>query len=422
MIRAGETMFGAISKGVAFLGRQLRDWKVTVARTSLSRFVYQMIFPYQSVYTVALGATATQLGIVNSAGMGVAGLLSPLNGWLIDRIGIKMIYLIGIALLVIAYLTYGVAQSWTIIIIAMAAYWLGQTASVHSCATVCGNSLASEDRATGMAFCETLAAGLLGMAGPLLGALLVTTFGGVNVDGIRPLFFIACAVTIGTFFFILTQLSNRRWSSPGESRTGFFGDLSQVLKQGRNLKRWLIISTLNSIPFGMILPFSQVFAYEVKGADQYVLGAMVTGMALTSLVLGIPMGRLADKIGRKKVLYLTAFLVWISSLLLIWAPRPEFLIASGVLLGFFHIGGPVGGAMGFELVPPEHMGRWLGIMRFFRMLFAAGVAYLAGAIWDSIGPQYVFLTAIGLDLFIRIPLLIGMPETLGSRVRAERPE
>ena len=171
---------------------------------------------------------------------------------------------------------------------------------------------------------------------------------------------------------------------------------------------------------GMVLPFSQVFAYEVKGADQYILGAMVTAMALTSLVFGIPMGRLADRIGRKKVIYITAFLVWISSLLLIWAPRPEFLIVSGALLGFFHIGGPVGAAMGFELVPREQMGRWLGIIRLFRLMLAAVLAYLAGAVWDIIGPQYVFLTAIGLDLFIRIPLLIRMPETLGSQVRTEQ--
>ena len=78
-----------------------------------------MILPYISVYTVALGATGTQLGIVNSAGMCVAALLGPLTGWLIDRIGTKMIYLVSIGLLVISYLTYGVAQSWTIIIIAM---------------------------------------------------------------------------------------------------------------------------------------------------------------------------------------------------------------------------------------------------------------------------------------------------------------
>jgi len=42
------------------------------------------------------------------------------------------------------------------------------------------------------------------------------------------------------------------------------------------------------------------------------------------------------------------------------------------------------GVMTFELVPPEQMGRWLGMVRFFRMLVAASAAYLAGAIWDTI--------------------------------------
>ena len=420
-MRAGEATVGAIAKGVGFLRRQQRDWKVTLARSSLHRFIYQMVFPYQSVYIVALGASATQLGFVNSAGMGIAGLLSPLTGWLIDRIGTKTIYLIGISLLVISYLTYGVAQSWTIIIIAMAAYWLGYTTSMHSCATVCGNSLANEDRATGMSFCETLAAGLLGMAGPMLGALLVTAFGGVNISGIRPLFFVSLVVTIGTFLLILTQLSNRRWGTPGETSPNFFKNMSQVFKQGHNLKRWLVISSITFLPIGMILPFTHIFAYETKGADQYILGAMVTGFALTPLVLGIPLGRLADKIGRKKVLYLMAPLFWASNLMLIWAPSQAFLIAAGVLQGFSHTNLVITGAMTFELVPPEQMGRWLGMVRFFRMLLAASAAYLAGAIWDNIGPQYLFLAIIGLDIFIRIPLLIGMHETRWQ-VKMERAE
>jgi len=410
----------AISRGVSFLDRQQRDWKVTVVRASLSRFLYQMVFPYQSIYTVALGATATQLGIVNSAGMGVASLMSPLTGSLIDRFGVKTIYLIGIGFLFMSYLTYGVAQNWTVIIIAMMAYWLGHTTSVHGCLTVCGNSLANEDRATAMTFCETLTAGLLGLVGPMFGALLVTTFGGVSASGIRPLFFLCFVGTAAAFLLILTQLSNRRWERPGQTEPAFFSDLSAVFKQGRNLKRWLVVSSVSYLPMSMVLPFSQVFAHEVKGADQYILGAMVTGFALTPLVCGIPLGRLADKIGRKKVLYLIAPAFWASNLMLIWTPSPEFLIATGVLQGFFHICTILTAAMSVELVPPEQMGKWLGIMRFFRLSFGTCSAFVAGIIWDNIGPQYVFLTVIGLDLLVRIPLLIGMPETLGLRLGAEQ--
>ncbi len=417
-----KTTAGAISKGIGFLRRQPRDWKITVARSSAERFVYQLVFPYLSIYTVALGASATQLGIVNSAGMGVAGLLSPLSGWLIDRIGAKTIYLIGIGLLVVSYLTYGVAQSWTIIIIAMAAYWLGYKISILSCASICSNSLANEDRATGMGFCETFAVGLLGIAAPMLGALLITTFGGVNVSGIRPLFFISVVGTIATFFLILTKLCNRRWSGLGEARPSFFEGISQLFKQGHNLKRFLVINSVSHVPLGMLLPFTHVFAREVKGADQYILGTMVAGFALTCLTLGMPIGRLADKIGRKKVLYLVAPLFWASNLLLIWAPSYHFLIAAGVLQGFFWICITITGAMAAELVPPDQMGTWWGVLGFFTGLLTAFGAFLAGAIWDNIGPQNVFLTFIGLDLLIRIPLLVGMPETLGLRMRVKQIE
>jgi len=407
-----QERFGIISKGVGFLKRQQRDWKLTVGRASLSRFLYQIVFPYQSVYTVALGATRTQLGIVNSVGMGIAGLLGPLTGWLIDRRTPKMVYLIGICLLVMAYLTYGVAQSWIIIIIAMIAYQLGYAISDHGCWVFCANLLINEDRGTGTGFCETLGGGLFGIIGPMFGALLVAFFGGVNIIGIRPLFFISLAGTIGAFFLILTQLSNRRWASPVETRPNFIKDLFQVFRQGYNLKRMLIIIAMTYVPYGMILPFTQVFAHEVKGADEYILGAMVSGMGLTVLVLSIPLGRLADRIGRKKVIYLITPLFYASSLLLIWAPNPGFLIMAGTLQGFFWILLNITGAMAVELVPSEQMGRWLGIIRFFEMLAAASTALLAGLIWDNIGSVYLFLTAIGLDLFIKIPLLIKMPETL----------
>ena len=421
-MRIAETTFGAISKGYGFLKRQQRDWKVTVARTNSSWFLYRMVLPYLSVYTVALGATATQLGIVNSVGMGIAGLVGLITGSLIDRIGVKTLYLIAIVLLAISYLVYGLAQSWTIIIIAMVAYWSGNSGGMQGCAVICGNSLPSEERATGMATCETFGMGALGLVAPMLGAWLVTAFGGVNVSGIRPLFFVCLVGTIVTFFLILTQLSNRKWGKLGASSSNFFKGLSQVFKQGHNLKRWLVISSITSLPMGMVMPFRQVFAYEVKGADQYILGAMVTASALVPLVLGIPVGRLADKIGRKKVLYITMPLVWVSNLVLIWAPTPGFLVVAGALQGFFMLSGLPSRAMTRELVPPDQMGRWLGITQFCRMLFSAGAVYLAGVIWDSIGPSYVFLTIIATDILIRIPLLIGMPETLGLRVGTEQPE
>jgi hypothetical protein len=63
-------------------------------------------------------------------------------------------------------------------------------------------------------------------------------------------------------------------------------------------------------------------------------------------------------------------------------------------------------------VPPEQMGKWLGINRLFRMVLSAILALIAGIIWDKIGPQYIFIAFVGIDLLIRMPLLVSIPETL----------
>jgi MFS family permease len=398
--------------------RQQRDWMVTVVRTSLDRLAYQMVFPYLSIYIIALGATATQLGLVNAMGMLVAGIAGPLTGWLIDRHGPKTFYLAGISLLAIAYLTYTLAQSWGITIMAMTAWWLGYSISGHSCATICGNCLANRDRATGMTICETVAAGLLGIVGPIIGTVIVMRSGTIDAEAIRPLFVVAFAITVGTFLFILTQLSAQRWGARGTGRA-VFRDLREVLAEGRYLKRWLVIAAIGQLPVGMVFAFSSVYAHEVKGADAVVLGAMATAAAVGSILLAVPLGRLADRIGRKRVLYATIPLFALSCLVLVWAPGPVALVLAGALQSFYYIGGPIAATMERELVPAAHMGRWIGIARVVKMFVGATLVLVAGAIWDWMGPQYVFLAFVAIDLGIRLPLLVSMPETLGIRFSAQ---
>jgi len=378
-------------------------------------FLYNIVAPYLSVYTMELGASATQLGFVHSLGMAAAGLIAPFIGWIIDRRGVRQVYLIGIAFMAAAYLTCAVAGSWSLVVVAMLAYWLGQGMSGQGCATICGNSIRSEDRATAMSLCETLAAGVLGMLAPLLGAAMVSRFGGVGIGGIRPLFYLSFAGTLGTFVMIYALLPNCRWTGAADRRRGPVRDLMAAVRSGQKLGRWLVIDAIGFLPMGMVIPFAQPFAHEVKGANELVLGMMITAFALTPLVLGIPIGRIADRIGRKRVLLVTIPLSWLSSVALIFAPNSGVLVLSGMLLGFFTISSVTAGAMAFELVPKAHMGRWLGITRLLRMLLASAAALFAGLIWDRLGPAYVFVVVIALELLIRMPLLITMPETLHLR-------
>jgi hypothetical protein len=47
------------------------------------------------------------------------------------------------------------------------------------------------------------------------------------------------------------------------------------------------------------------------------------------------------------------------------------------------------------------------------------MVFLSGLIWDRIGPHYVFLTYVSLDLVLRAPLLVSMPETLSLKLKRQ---
>jgi MFS family permease len=421
LMRIAEATAGAISKGVGYVRRQPRDWKTAAVRNSTSSFSYYLTLPYLSIYIVALGASGGQIGLVNSIGQVIGGIFALFSGWLVDKSGVKPVMLIALGITALSYLVYGIAQYWMVAIIAMSLYWIGWSAGGTACATVCGTALKSDERATTMNICHSLAAGVA-VVSPIIGALLVTSFGGVNIEGIRPLFFIVFIVWCLILVFIATRLSNTLGGCLASIKSNIFQDISQVFKRGRNLKRMIVFNSLGSLHLGLILPFTQIFAYQVKGAEQYVLGAMVSGMALTPIALGVPFGRLADRIGRKKALYLLIPLLCASNLVLILAPSPGFLIAAGVLQGFYWIVLTITATMSMELVPKEQMGRWIGIIFVFRGLIIAVAALLGGAIWEFLGPASLFLGAIAVEFLIRIPLLKGMPETLVLEPTAEQPE
>ena len=88
------------------------------------------------------------------------------------------------------------------------------------------------------------------------------------------------------------------------------------------------------------------------------------------------------------------------------------LIISGLFFGFNSISMAIASAMTAEIMPREQMGRWIGLVSLIRGLISIPAPLLGGLIWDHIGPEYVFVAAIIIDLLIRLPLLASIRETL----------
>lgn len=139
---------------------------------------------------------------------------------------------------------------------------------------------------------------------------------------------------------------------------------------------------------------------------------MATATVVARLAAGIPSGRLADRIGRKRVIYLLTPLWYLSNLLLAFSTGPITLLLYAALQSFYTIASGLMGAMTLELVPVEQQGRWSGMLGLFTGLISIPAPVIGGLIWNQLGPMYVFLIPIALDLLIRVPLLSTLPETL----------
>ncbi len=404
----------AARRGFSFLARQKRNYRVSVARSSAQSFLLNLTQQYNSIYTVGLGAGSVELGTVTSIGGAISSLISPPIGWLADRYGVRALQMMGVGLMAGCALIFGLAGNWYAIIAATILGSVAMRLIGTGCSVITADAVHNEDRVTAQNVCVTFAS-TAGLLSPLLAAFLISRFGGMNVEGIRPLYYIRFVGYLLILVFLGVQLHEVREPAKRTDRrmANFAADFREIFRSP-GIPRWLLVATLSSLPGAMMTPFVQLYAHEIKGADEYLLGLMATAMVATRMLVGIPLGRLADKIGRKRMIYLITPLWYLSTLLLVWATGPVMLVIAGALQTFMAISVGATSAMGIEMMPLDKQGRWSGLQGLVVGLVTVPAPILGGWIWDALGPQYILLLPLAIDLLVRVPLLATVPETLGQ--------
>jgi len=380
-----------------------------VIRQVFKRFFSQMTLQYSNIYIMELGASPMELGAVNSAsGLGSSIVSLPL-GYVRDRWSVRKVYLFGVAILTLSPFFYAIANEWKMVIPAILISGFGM--GLGSCIMYCDLCLPNEDRATGKALCEGIGA-LPTLLAPTVAAFLVTLFGGINVIGIRPLFWLQFLIEVILLAYVYRKVTEIDRPRREIRFINPLHDFKDVFQRGIAPKRWLLFLSITSFTQMIISTFRYPFAYEMKGADQFVIGGITTTMILTEAVFSTPLGRITDKIGRKKMFYIITPLFSLANIVLILASSSEWLLLSGFLMGFRMLGYFAYGSMTPELVPRDCLGRWRGLIDLFTGLVSIPAPIIGGYIWEHLGPSWVFIIPTLIDLFVVIPILITVPETL----------
>jgi MFS family permease len=330
-------------------------------------------------------------------------------GWLIDRYSSKKILVTTLIAQVLVPLTYFFARDWVWVSVstALSTFAFFCTSGVEN--VIVANSLMDEDRATGFTSLTAFST-IPTVIVPIVAGGVLTQMGGLSVPNIKILFLVqflglaVIAVFIG-FSLEETRGSQRRTQSPLEG-------LRSVMSGSPYLKRWLVIDTLSASSFAVMGRYVMIYAMEEQGADPLILGAMASASALVGILSAIPLGALADRIGRIKTIMILRPLFHGSTLLLLFAPDPRLLILAWLLRGTFQPSLGILAAYRNELVPESERGKWMGIRELSRGVFRIPAPILGGILYSQVSPQAPFLFHMFVDVFIRLPLLLTMPTTL----------
>jgi len=405
---------------IGFVQRQTHDFKLIMLRRALHGVAAGLSTQYNSIYATLLGADPVQLGALQSVGNAIGALAALPAGWFIDHGGesrsLKKVFLLGAAMLAASRLLYFVAPHWAWLYGAIILYYLGIRITCTACTVTCAAELPNEERATGRGLCRTISSPVA-IVMPLLAAWLISQSGGMSARGIRPLYMIQVVIFVGIFVLLLTQLSGSQASGASGDVRHVLSSFLQIFKQGPDVTRLLLVMGFMELPWTLSQPFMPVYAHEFKGASEFMLGGIYMAITIVPMLTSLALGRLADRYGRKKLLFAIAPLAYAANLCLVLAPasgtgRWVFLLLYGILFGFNSISMALASSMTAEIMPKEQMGRWIGIVSLFRGLLSIPAPLIGGLIWEHIGPQYVFFAAIAIDALLRLPLLVSVRETL----------
>jgi MFS family permease len=158
-----------------------------VVTVALSHAIMVSVMAMTPVHMKGHGATLTIVGLTISVHIAGMYALSPLVGWLSDRLGRVTVILAGQAIMVIAVITAGTAaMSDTRLAIGMILIGLGWSCGTVSGATLLAESVDPADRPGAQGFSDLLM-NLTGAVGGALSGVILGTIGFPGLNAIAGL-------------------------------------------------------------------------------------------------------------------------------------------------------------------------------------------------------------------------------------------
>ena len=174
--------------------------KVAIAGTGIISWSQQLTSRYDQLYATSLGAKPVDLGLLNSVSAAIRAIISMPMGWAAEKYSIKKVMLLILTLFAANTAIFAFARNWWVLTFA---YILSaRVIRMMPLADIIFVTVTEPHRRSVIMGLSRLVWGIINIFAPMVAAIIVSSSGGINAQGIRPLYYIQLVSIISVFLLI----------------------------------------------------------------------------------------------------------------------------------------------------------------------------------------------------------------------------
>jgi MFS family permease len=344
---------------------------------------------YVPNYLVALGGGVLAVSVYGTFKDLLDAVYQFPGGVLTARLGAKNSLLAFNGLAIAGYAVFALATQWWVLLVALPLVMAWQSFSLPATFSIVGDSLAQGERSVAFAY-QSIVRRIPITLAPLLGGLIIGMFG--LVSGMR--FAIGIGIALGVAAAIVQLVWYRFEPATPLSLPGIIADVTRL---DPRLKQLLLADSVVRFGQGIGEVFIVLYATQVVAVTPAVFG-LLTGLAmLTSIVVYVPVARLADATAREPWVTLTYLFFALFPLVLGLTSSPLMLVAAFILMGLREIGEPPRKALLVGLARADRKSVDIGAYYFTRGLAVFPASIVGGLLW-RVSPHLTFFAAAAVAL------------------------
>lgn len=333
-------------------------------------------------YVEALGASTGVIGLFGTAQDFFDAIYQYPGGWMADRLGRRRAFLIFAALASAGYLVYLFSPSWPFVFIGLGLVMAWQSMASPGIFALIGDALPRERRAMGFTLQSILKRVPIVIA-PVAGGVLISRLG--VISGIHVALLITLGLALATMILV-SRINITVNASPTTSIIGVWQTFHVALK------RLLISDVIIRTCEGMTGVITILYVTNVQHLTIKEYGTLVAVQMITSILVYIPAGKIADRVGRKPFVIATFVSFALFPLAIISASSFVLIVLAFVIGGLREIGEPARKAMIVDFAQDNVRARSVGLYYLIRSLSITPAAAIGGLLW-SFAPQVPFIVA-----------------------------